>query len=179
MIQRAARTEALGLFSGRATADLPQSDFECLGYLDKDKAVKIWYRHLGEDPGAVVWSHPDLIPFLEAQYQSLILMRQIRPVQDMGEAIPDRSVLSTRLSPRLSEATLMPLVGGKDMGGCLANHVQTLKAEGYTSILLLIDLAQGWQASLAGPAMDKGFTPKMILPYGGSSDQVVFQYDDL
>ncbi len=184
MIQRAARTKALGLFSGRATADLPPGDFECLGSLESgpqssegNKAVKVWYRHLGEDPGALVWSHPGLVSFLEAQYKSLVLMRQIRPVQDLGEAIPDRSVVSARLRPRLSEAVLMPLVGGRDMGGCLAKHVNTLKAEGYASIVFLIDLAKGWQAATAGPAMENGFKPRMVLPHGGTSDMVVFQHE--
>lgn len=180
LIQRAARTSALGLFSGRATLDLPRTDFECLGSLDVAHGeMKIWYRHLGEDPGTSVWSHPDLVPFLEKQYRSLVLMRQIRPTEDMGEALPDRSVISTRLRPRLSEAVLMPLVGGRDMAGCLANHVSTLTGEGYTTILLQLDLAQGWQAALAGIALNSGFNPRLVLPYGGTSDLVVFQHDAL
>jgi hypothetical protein len=180
MIQRAARTDALGLFSGRATSDLPQKDFECLGTLgNSDKQMKIWYRHLGEDPGTSVWSHPDLVSFLEQQYRDLILMRQIRPTQDLGEALPDRSVISSRLRPKLAEAVLVPLVGGRDMAGCLADHVRTLTGEGYNQILLQLDLALGWQAALGGIAQNTGFTPRLVLPYGGTSDIVVFQYESI
>lgn len=180
MIQRAARTHALGLFSGRATSDLPRTDFECLGSLGtSDQKMKIWYRHLGEDPGTTVWSHPDLIPFLEKQYQDLVLMRQIRPTQEMGEALPDRSVISARLRPKLSEAVLFPLVGGRDMAGCLVNHAITLTKEGYQSILFQLDLSQGWQAALGGIALNSGFRPRLVLPYGGTSDIVVFEYESI
>jgi hypothetical protein len=104
-------------------------------------------------------------------------MRQVRPVQNLGENLPDRSVISSRLRPRLSEAVLTPLVGGEDMAGCLAHHLRTLKSEGYRTILFQLDLAYGWQAALAGAAGENGFRPRMVLPYGGTSDMVVFQYD--
>lgn len=183
LIQRAARTSALGLFSGRSTADLPETDFECLGTLAPGTGGglerSVWYRHLGEDPGTSVWSHPDLVSFLEDRYRALVLMRQIRTVQDLGEDLSERSVISARLRPRLSEAVLTPLVGGRDMAGCLANHVHTLTKEGYQTLLLQLDLAHGWQASLAGAAMSAGFKARMVLPYGGTSDLVVFQYESL
>lgn len=184
LIQRTARTRARGLFSGRATPELPKTDFEYLGSYGllsdgESKALKVWYRHLGEDPGTSIWSHPDLVPFLEETYQRLVLMRHIRTTRELGETLPDRSVLSARLRPELSEALLVPMVGGADMAACLLGHVQTLEEEGYTHIFFQLDLASGWQASLAGAAFKTGFKPRLVLPYGGKSDLVVFQYDPI
>lgn len=182
LIQRVARTGAKGMFSGRATQDLPPGDFESLGTYgpgNKTTETRVWYRHLGEDPGTSVWSHPDLIPFLEKTYQALWLMRQIRPTQNLGEQHPERSVLSARLRPEASEALLVPLVGGRDMAGCLADHVAALQAEGLDRILFQTDLSSGWQAALGRAALDAGFTPKLVLPYGGKSDILVFQYESV
>lgn len=180
LIEQAARTSAKGMFSARATKDLPRTDFECLGHLGGGQAgQKIWYRHLGEDAGTTVWSHPDLIPFLKKNYQDLVLMREIREIRDLGETIPDRSVLSSRLRHRLSEAVLVPLVGGRDMKDCLADHVRVLRAEGYERIFFHMDLGWGWQAALAEAVAGTGFVPRLVLPYGGRSDMVVFEHEQI
>ncbi|WP_163337678.1 hypothetical protein [Desulfopila sp. IMCC35008] len=182
LLQRVARTDARVLFSGRTTSDLPPGHFEYLGaYAPSAKTPEtpVWYRHLGEDSGTSVWSHPEAVVFLEKSYQDLCLMRQIRVTKDLGEKLPERSVLFAQLRPRLGEALLVPLVGGRDMKTCLVDHVTTLHAEGFDRILFQTDLALGWQASLAQAALEASFSPRLILPYGGQSDLLVFQYESL
>ncbi len=182
LMGQVARTDASALVSGRATPDLPSGDFESLGTYGsgaKTLETPVWYRHLGEDPGTSVWSHPDLFPFVEKAYKALWLMRRIRTVTDLGEQRPERSVLSARLRPEVSEALLTPLVGGRDMAACLKCHVDTLRNEGYDRILFQTDLGSGWQAALAGPALDTGFKPRLVVPHGGRSDLLVFQHDPI
>ena len=182
LIQRVVRTGAKGIFSGCATEDLPPGDFETLGTYGpgvKTGETLVWYRSLGEDSGTSVWSHPTLVSFLEKSYQDLWLMRQITPTQDLGEQHPARSVLSARFRPDASEVLLVPLVGGWDMTACLKNHVSILGAEGYDRILFRTDLSTGWQAALGKAALDAGFTPKLVLPYGGKSDILVFQHEGI
>ncbi|MBU3954197.1 MAG: hypothetical protein KJ658_18845, partial [Proteobacteria bacterium] len=140
LIQRVARTKAMGLFSELATPELTTKEFESLGhfsYVQSDGQAsreEVWYRHLGEDMGASVWAHPAMVSFLSAAYGRLVLMRDIRETCGFGEALPRRSVFSTQLRPELGEATLMPMVTGADAKDCVARHVDTLCRENFSNI---------------------------------------------
>jgi len=183
LIQSVARTKAMGLFSELASPELVTNEFESLGQAsfiqsaDNRFQLDVWYRHLGEDMGASVWAHPAMVPFLTAAYGRLVLMRDIRETKGFGETLPERSVFSTQLRPELGEATLLPMVTGADAKDCIARHVETLCMENFLNIFFKLDLAFGWQAALGGVLMEKGFVPKYVLPHGGRSDLVVFQYE--
>lgn len=182
LIQRVARTKAMGLFSELATPELATREFESLGHLSYRTASRtsreeVWYRHLGEDMGASVWAHPSMVKFLETAYGRLVLMRNIQVTEGLGETLPRRSVFSTRLRPERGEATLLPMVTGADAKDCVARHVETLCRENFPNIFFKLDLAFGWQAALGGALMENGFKPRLLLPHGGKSDLVVFQHD--
>lgn len=182
LLNTVARTKAVSLFSDLGTDDLITQNFEELGQLDFVQpdggmtSLDVWFRHLREDTGAAVWAHPAMSDFLGAAYDRLVLMRTVRETGGAGETLPDRSVLSARLRPELKEATLSPMVAGADMDTVVAHHVETLGKDGYRNIFFHLDLAYGWQAALGGVLMDNGFEPKLILPYAGKSDVVVFQH---
>jgi hypothetical protein len=182
LINTVARTRAMGLFSELATTSLAASDFESLGCLDlagKDGrtfAQDVWYRHLREDMGASVWAHRSFAEFLETAYKRQILMRDLKIIEGQGERLPDRSVFSVELRPDIGQATLFPMVTGADAFECIARHVEMLAREKFPNIFIRIDLAHGWQAAMGGAIADNGFVPKLVLPYGGKSDVLVFQH---
>jgi len=182
LINTVARTRAMGLFSELATTGLSTLDFESLGHLDiitadGEKSVQnVWYRHLREDMGASVWAHSTYLEFLEKRYKEQILMRDIKMADGQGETLPERSVFSARLRPETGEATLVPMVTGKDAALCIARHVKMLHKEKFSNIYIRLDLAYGWQASMGKSIMDNDFVPRLVLPYGGKSDILVFQY---
>jgi hypothetical protein len=131
---------------------------------------------LREDFGASVWAHGDLIPYLEKKYDEHVVMRTIRPTADMGERVVDASVFSTRLSRELSEVVLRPMLNGNDNAVNLKRHVETLCTEGFKNIFFFIDLSLGWQAALGADLLANNFIPALLLPHGGQSDVVMFQY---
>jgi hypothetical protein len=183
LLQTVARTPAAGLFSEMATDQLPTRDFESMGHLvlqtENNRHIRqnCWYRHLQEDLGASVWAHPDMMIFLQETYDKHVLMRDIKTTDGKGETLPDRSVFSARLQPELHKASLLPMLLGTDAADCVEQHVKALTSENYTNIFFRIDLAYGWQATLGGVLMNHGFVPQLVLPYGGKSDVVIFQYE--
>ncbi len=182
LINTVARTRAMGLFSESATTSLPTEDFESLGHLDliqrdgKKSEQGVWYRHLREDMGASVWAHRAYAEFLEAAYHRQILMRDLKIIEGQGERLPERSVFSVQLRPDAGKATLFPMVTGGDAAECIARYVEMLHREKIFNIFIRIDLAHGWQAAMGKAIMDNGFVPKLVLPYGGKSDILVFQH---
>ncbi|WP_285905372.1 hypothetical protein [Pseudodesulfovibrio pelocollis] len=190
MLATVARTKAVSLFSELGTDDLTAENYELLGRLplgrpgprgdsglgDGPEGVEldIRFRHLREDSGRAVWAHPSMRSFLEAAYDRLVLMRDIREADHAGANLPERSVFSARLRPELGIATLAPMVVGRDADRAVADHVRALTRDGYRSILFRLDLAHGWQATLAGSLADNGFSPRLVLPDAGMADVVVF-----
>jgi hypothetical protein len=183
LVRTVGRTSVKVVFSHIATEDLSGHGFEPLARVtyyaatgEAPSVLPIWYRHLREDFGASVWAHPDLVPFLEERYDELVLMRDIRPTSGMGERVNDASVFSTKLTRELNEAVLRPMLNGVDNAENLERHLAALRKEGYQNIFFQVDLSSGWQAALGGDLLAMGFTPAMLLPHGGQSDVVMFQY---
>lgn len=182
LINTVARTRAMGLFSELATPSLSTKNFESLGHLNliqKDgRTIEqgIWYRHLKEDMGASVWAHRAYADFLETAYDQQVLMRDLKIIEGQGERLPERSVFSVQLRADAGEATLFPMVTGEDAAQCIAHQVEMLLRENFSNIFIRIDLAHGWQAAMGQAIMDNGFTPRLVLPYGGKSDILVFQH---
>ncbi|MEW5725689.1 MAG: hypothetical protein AB1896_21445, partial [Thermodesulfobacteriota bacterium] len=102
-LEALARTQALALVSRWATPDLPHDYFQVLGalalpVLEGGAALKTaYFRQMHEDPGCRVWTHPDLASFLGAEYDRLVLPREIQTAAGRGEAGGGYSVLSTEL----------------------------------------------------------------------------------
>ncbi len=182
LLKRVGRGNAESLFSDLATAQLVSENFESLGqieFLQEDEQsiqMAVWFRLLRDDAGGAVWAHHDIVEFLEQKYSDLCLMRTIRQVDAAGEALPERSVFSTRLRPELKEATFVPMVVGVDVSESIARQVAALREDDYRNIFFHIDLASGWQAAMGGALLENGFVPRILLPKGGKSDVVVFQY---
>lgn len=176
------RTPAKIVHSNIATEDVSQYGFEPLAevaYTAPDGTtfrLPVWFRQLQEDFGTSVRVHADMAPFLQEQYEKHLLMRDIRIIEDTGERVASKSVFSTQLSRELNEATLKPLLNGSDIANNLRRHVQVLRKEGYRNIFLTVDLSSGWQGALCGDILASGFTPALLLPHGGQSDVVMFQY---
>lgn len=181
-INRVAKSNALGLICRYPTPDLPMEYFEYLGdldYFDQEGVKRPWpiyYRQLREDPGAVVWAHPELNDFLREYYGRLALARDIHFYQSEGEKRPKHSVISTHLDRVQGHVTLRPMVDGGDAAENLERHLSLLNAEGIANIFCNIDLGAAWQSSWVPPLMQVGFSPKLALPFGGKSDLVVFQH---
>jgi hypothetical protein len=177
------RTAAKIVFSNIATEDMSRHGFEPLGEVRYHAAdgngasvLPVWFRQLREDFGATVWAHEDFVPYLKKKYDEHVLMRDIRPTGDMGERVADASVFSARLSRELSEAVLRPMLNGTDNAPNLQRHVNALRTEGFKNIFFYVDLSSGWQAALGGDLLANGFVPTLLLPHGGQSDLVMFQY---
>ncbi|MBG0775925.1 MAG: hypothetical protein H0S85_05760 [Desulfovibrionaceae bacterium] len=183
LLQAVGRTGAKNVFSGLATRPLADHGFELLAelpYLLGDSPTPVthavWGRMLQEDFGATAWTHPGFADFLRGRYDALDLVRDLRPVRELGEAAQAGSVIGARLTPGLGEALLHPELNGADMGDNLARHVAALAAAGYRNILFEIDLAKGWHAALGEHLLRCGFRPALLLPLGGQSDTLVFRH---
>ncbi|WP_449241939.1 hypothetical protein [Desulfovibrio sp.] len=181
-LARVARTKALCAVSERPTADLPAEFFEPLGSLFFTAGGEVaeqaaFFRSLREDEGAAVWAHPDLRPFLEREYGRLAFMRDLLP-PDPGDGLErEHSLLSTELDQRRGLAVLRPLLGGRDLAENLGRHVEALRREGIPDILFYLDLAWPWQAAMTPALLSAGFTPRLLLPHSGVSDEAVFEHD--
>jgi len=179
-----AREKAEIVFSERATRDTPGGYFESLGTLtryDGESRTEqpVLYRHLREDMGETVWAAPALEGFLRDVYDRLAMCRDVITAHPPGASSPrerKRSLFSTSMDKDKGLAVLRPLLDGEDMAANLAGHVRVLAGKGFVNILLYMDLSQAWEASLAGPVMDAGFKPRLVLPFAGRSDVAVFQY---
>jgi anti-sigma regulatory factor (Ser/Thr protein kinase) len=177
-----AKTEAIGLISRYSTPELPKGYFESLGSVDlfqADGSIMPWplyFRQLHEDLGCQVWAHPVLEDFLRAEYRRLFFAREIRSTRYGGEQRPAYSVFASQFDRTNRQVTLNAIFDGADASENLSQHLKILKAETLPNIFFEVDLGHAWQANLSQILIDSGFRPRLILPYGGESDVVVFQY---
>jgi hypothetical protein len=177
-----AKTEAIGLIGRYSTPELPKGYFESLGSIDlfqPDGSIMPWplyFRQLHEDLGCQVWAHPVLEDFLRAEYRRLFLPREIRPTRYAGEQRPPYSVFAPQFDQTNRQITLRAIWDGSDVAENLSQHLKVLKAENLPNIFFEVDLGHAWQANLSQILFESGFRPRLILPYGGESDVVVFQY---
>jgi len=177
-----AKTDALCLINRHPTPELPLGYFESLGDVDLVQpdgrviVLPVYYRQLREDPGCQVWAHPALEPFLKEEYRRLVMPREIRTTVHEGEQRPPCSVFAPQFDRLNHRITLRAIWDGVDAARNLARHVKTLKADNLPNIFFEIDLGSAWQAGMTVPLLEQGFTPRLVLPYGGVGDVVVFQY---
>lgn len=181
-IEAIARTDAVGLLNRYPTPEVPEGYFERLGSLvyrrceHAPSELTVLYRQLVEDPGATVWSHPDLEEFLADQYRRLYLARRIQPVRSEGEATARSSVLSAEFDRTNGLVTLRPVVAGMDAEENLGRHVEVLQQENLTGILVSLDLGKPWQSAFVPALLNQSFLPRIVMPYAGKADVVLFQH---
>lgn len=183
-IAKTVRTKAVGLVGLTGLPVSLRGQFETLGEMtyevDDAKPIKnpAYCRLLSEDPGCQVWTHPFLRAYLEEEYSRLFLARDIRDVSDMGETLAGPSIFSTEIRREKSEARLRPLWPGGDLADNLARHVALCKSESLKNVFFVVDLGVSWHARLAPVLMNSSFKPRMIIPFAGQADLVIFQYDE-
>ncbi|MBN2808457.1 MAG: hypothetical protein JXR80_03070 [Deltaproteobacteria bacterium] len=176
-----AKSPAVGLLNRAPGPDLPRHHFESLGTVSEYRSgapaleIPALLRQMQEDPGAVAWAHPDLEPFLRRHYQRLTLPREIRLTSESGEATTAFSVLATDFDRPRQKVTLRPLWAGTDMAKNIADHLAIFAEEELNNIFFVLDLGQSWQAAFFPALTQNGFTPRLLLPYGGTGDLLVLQ----
>lgn len=179
-----AKTRAVCLINRLPTPDLPQEHFEALGTLtifnrDGSASERTTYlRHLQEDEGSMMWAHPDLEEFLRREYRRHILPRDIVAVKNEKEARVPFSVLSAEIDHSQDQVTLRPIWAGSDAEENLGNHVKLLQQEKLPNIFFEMDLGQSWQTDFTPALLECGFAPRLILPYAGKGDLVIFQWGE-
>ncbi len=177
-----AHTPSVALINRFPTPELPPGYFESLGTLDIRSSgavttMPVYFRQLKEDPGARVWGHVDIEAFLHREYDRLSLPRHITMFQDVGEMQNSDSVLSTTFDRIRGQITLRPVCSGTDMTRNIKQHIQLLQKESVVEIFLEIDTGISWQLSFVPGILQSGFVPKMLIPYGGSADLIIFQWE--
>jgi anti-sigma regulatory factor (Ser/Thr protein kinase) len=176
-----ARTKAVGLLCRYPTADLPAKYFEPLGSFSffpsegSPLSITAYFRQLQEDPGAMVWSHPEMEPFLRQEFKRRTLPREIRTVTDFGEAKNPFSVLSPTFDRGRSLVTLQPVRPGRDGENNLRDHLEILRKEQWRNIYFEMDLSKSWQVEFVPALYNNHFRPCLVLPYAGDGDLVLFQ----
>lgn len=177
-----ARTSAIGLINRYPTPELDRAYFETLGSLSfgaadsTGLAATAVYRHLEEDPGLAVWAHDAIVPFLESEYRRLVFAREIMPVRDAGESTSPHAILSADFDRHAGRVTFHPVWMGTDVTETLAAHVSAVQKEGTGTILFEMDLGQSWHCHFTEALLANGFGPRLVLPYAGRGDLVVFQH---
>lgn len=181
-LARIGKSEALGLLCRYPTRHMPEGYFEYLGdlsYLRPGGVSEPWphyHRQLHEDPGLRVWCHPQLEPFLHEAYDRLFLPRDIHLASYEGEARPLHSVLGAHLDRAQGHVTLHPVWDGQDAAENLGRHLQLMRREGLANVFVALDLGLAWQALLTPALLELGFAPRLVLPYAGRADEVVFEH---
>ena len=182
-LNRQARSEVVGLILRYSTPELPKDYFENLGaltFLDQNGEagpLPFFYRGLSEDPGASIWCHSDLEPFLAEQYERLYLPRHIITTTPAGEARPLESIIGVRLNRAAGTVDLRSLADGSDFGANLARHVERLCGEGLPNLIFTLDLGSSLNANQAPELLGQGFSPRLVLPLGGRSDLLLLQHE--
>ncbi len=181
-LEAVAREPHAIVLSVRATADLLPGYFEPLGFLQSCAGTvceqrPVVFRHLREDAGMAAWCSPRIEDFLRRSYAGLAMTRDILPVEEPGGAARRESLLGATLDRWRDLAELRPFLDGQDMAANLTAHVKAIREKGINTILYYMDLSRPWDAALAGDLIRSGFSPKLVLPYGGQSDMVVWQHD--
>ena len=178
-----ARSHTGGLISRYPTLELPTAYFEPLGTLTIRQRdghaleTVAYYRDLGEDLGLSVWAHPSLKAYLTAEYQRLVFAREIKPVTEEGESASPFCVISAEFDRAPGRVTLHPIWWGRNAEETLAAYLQTLLKEDLPNIFFQMDLGRSWHCHFTPALLKLGFEPRLLLPYAGKGDLVIFQYN--
>ncbi len=183
-INSIAKSPAVALICRMPTEFLPRRQFEILGELEisdrRGRAVTqpTFFRQMQEDTGCTVTCHGELAEFLNCQYRRLVLPRQVQVTAAAGEQQAQYSVLAADFDRDWNLATLHPIQAGADAKDNLIRHVELFRREGVANIFFELDLGATWQVGFGRVLPAAGFVPRLVLPYAGRSDLVVFQWQE-
>ncbi len=183
VLGKIARSSVLGLVTRYHPEEMPPNYFEELGTLrdfseeGEGQGFTYLFRMMNEDLGAKVWAHPDIESFLRETYRRLVLPRELLLVHEEGERLPEHSVIATRFEPPARLAVLKPLWPGRDVAENLSRHVAALTGEKIVNLLFEVDLGISEHTHWIPALTARKFIPKVILPYAGKGDLLIFQYD--
>jgi anti-sigma regulatory factor (Ser/Thr protein kinase) len=176
-----AKTNAVGLFTRLPTDDFPRQHFESLGALtlfDKNglgRSLTSYFRQMKEDLGTSSWCHPEIEAFIRREYERLVLAREVLLVKDAGETKSPFSVLSAEFDRPQSMATLRPIHSGLDAEENMVSHLKLFSRESLWNVFFAMDLGLPWEADFTPGLLRNGFSPRMVIPYAGEGDLVIFQ----
>ncbi|MFO7802024.1 MAG: hypothetical protein R6V55_07000 [Desulfovermiculus sp.] len=177
LIGHLGRTSCISLVNHCPADSLPPGYFQELGRLElglEDDKRHVSIRMLKEDSGSLIWAEPPLGDFLKSMYNHLALPREIRAPEWKAELEPE-SYFFTQLSQVENAAWLHPEIIGRDMEDSLNNHLQLFKKKMITNVFFRLDLGRSAQSEIIGPLHRLGFQPRLVIPYGGEGDLVIYQ----
>ena len=124
----------------------------------------VFYRLLHEDPGFEVWTHGDFAPWPRSEYNRLVLARDIRIMQSMGETRSGSSLFAAEINREISEVILRPIWPGDDLESNVGRHVSFLLKKRFLNIFFEVDLGVPWQSELMPALALHGFKPLFFSP---------------
>ena len=181
-INRLARTGCISIVGRYVTDHLETSQFQTLGETihwddeGRSHTCPTYIRLLGEDMGSSVWTHPDLAGWIEEEYSRLVFPRTIQTITEF-RSVAEYSVLAADLDRFNGEAVLRPILSGSDIAQNMLKHLRLFENENMKNIRFTLDLGTSWHAEFTPYLLDTGFSPRLILPYAGRGDLLVFQHD--
>ncbi|MGE0714540.1 MAG: hypothetical protein AB7P02_03775 [Alphaproteobacteria bacterium] len=152
----------------------PAGEFDCLGQLG---SRPIHFRALPGDSAGVSWVDAASRPFLAVFYEGLALHRTLRDVGAPAATRPARALLAAEIDRLASRVTLRPLVDGADLPALIDAHVERFAGEGLDDFRFETDHGVPWQAALGRELLAAGFAPRVVLPYAGTGDVLVWERD--
>ncbi len=179
-LEAVGKSDAIGVYSRLWPETLSSEYFEIIGELpvyddeSSKKTIPVCFRQLKEDTGAVSWAFPSLKQFLEKIYHKLFLPRKIETVSDMGETMPENSVLSVDFSRFQQAATLKIIMPGKDIDQNIADHIKLITKESYGNVFFELDLGIPEHAYSVDALIKNRFMPALLVPCAGTGDIAVF-----
>ncbi|MFZ2959209.1 MAG: hypothetical protein WA705_20170 [Candidatus Ozemobacteraceae bacterium] len=171
-INTIARGTAAGMLTTWPVPGFPKASFESL-----NSSSTAWFRSLREDLGRSIWSHPGFEAYLRAEYERLALSRELRPVTEDKTRLSGYSVLSWEFNRGQSRADLRFIWPGGDLEENLRRHVELLLKENLKRVRITVDVGEAWHVATVPALLALGFAPEMLLPFAGTSDEVIFSRD--
>jgi hypothetical protein len=162
------KSDAMGIVVDRPVSDVPEGYFEPLS-----SSGGVLFRQLREDNGALIWVPNDLRPFVEDAVDRLELPRDIRSAE-RREGLDEKSLLAVSTEVDGS-AVIEPLLAGNDVDENLLAHLDALIERGVRSVSFHLDLGRPDFAYMAQSALEAGFVPKVLIPWGGRGDLLVME----
>jgi hypothetical protein len=171
VVERFGRSDRLGMVLYAPQQPSVSAGFEPAGALATPQG-SVWtgYRMMSEEFGAKALVHQELLTFYSGLSSSMALARTIREYHDDGESGDGLTLFGTRLNRTAGMARLTPLLVGRDAGQVLDEHLQLLDSEGFFTIYCTLDTGRPFDALLTPHLLACGFTPGMLIPWGGTGD---------
>jgi hypothetical protein len=181
LVEWTAKTPAVGIVCRRELDQEIPGGFDLLGEAIGQSAglasgrQSFAIRLLREDEGAVVYCHPMLEAFLRQQYDRLVLPRVLRVIPCLGTGMSEHSVFACETRKDRCQVILTGLYFGQDVAANLQEHLAMFAEQSLQTIFFEVDLGVSWQSAFVPALMEAGFVPRMVVPYAGRSDTVIFQ----